>query len=247
MKDNNQRKKRNRHMNNKEMTYTRRMKVADLLAADGNLLSILQRLDIKLGFGEATVAELCNRYGISTELFLMICNIYSSSDYIPNTDTLEPGDIRSITAYLRASHRYYVGTCFPAIHDGIHSLVNELDEVSRKLIDKFYDDYDCEINNHFMFEENIVFPYIEKLSAQSKECPGSFRISKFEENHSNVDEKLNDLKNIIIKYLPEEYSSPLRFEILKDIYNLERDLQKHSLIENRLLVSLVQKMEKSYE
>ena len=60
-------------------------------------------------------------------------------------------------------------------------------------------------------------------------------------------EKLNDLKNIIIKYLPEEYSSPLRFEILKDIYDIEKDLQKHSLIENRLLVSLVQKIEKSYE
>ena len=62
-------------MSNKETFYTKRMKVADLLANDGALLSILQRLDIKLGFGEATVEELCAKYGISAELFLIICNI----------------------------------------------------------------------------------------------------------------------------------------------------------------------------
>ena len=58
-------------MSNKETIYNKRMKVADLLANDGSLLSILQRLDIKLGFGEATVAELCARYNISAELFLI--------------------------------------------------------------------------------------------------------------------------------------------------------------------------------
>ena len=43
-------------MNNNETFYTRHMKVAELLTSDGNLLSILQRLEIKLGFGEATLA-----------------------------------------------------------------------------------------------------------------------------------------------------------------------------------------------
>ena len=50
-------------MSNQDTLYNKRMKVADLLANDGNLLSILQRLDIKLGFGEATVAELCAQIG----------------------------------------------------------------------------------------------------------------------------------------------------------------------------------------
>ena len=66
-------------------------------------------------------------------------------------------------------------------------------------------------------------------------------------NHSNINEKLNDLKNIITKYLNEEYSSPLSFELLADIYIVEKDLCKHSLIENRLLIPLVEKMEKSNE
>ncbi|MBQ2778522.1 MAG: hemerythrin domain-containing protein [Bacteroidaceae bacterium] len=232
-------------MNN--IRYSKNMKLAQLIAADSELLSLLQRLDIKLGFGEATVEDICRRYGLSTELFVIICNIYSFRDYRPDADTLTSDDITHITNYLQASHNYYKQVCFPAIHDKIHSLVVELDDVSRHLIDKFYDDYDCEVANHFRYEETIVFPYIASLVAGTLAHDSEYSISKFEKSHSYIGEKLNDLKNIIIKYLPEEHSSPLRFEILKDIYDLENDLRKHSLIENRLLVSLVEKLEKSNE
>ena len=233
-------------MSNKETIYNKRMKVADLLANDGNLLSILQRLDIKLGFGEATIAELCERYGISAELFLIICNIYSFGDYRPEIESLGENDIKSITTYLRASHRYYTSICFPNIHNSVHKLVSGLDEVSRRLIDKFYDDYDNEVTNHFRYEEEVVFPYIEEMFAKDgcKESP--YSIGQFEHNHSNINEKLNDLKNIITKYLGEEYSSPTRYELLAAIYNVENDLRKHSLIENRLLIPLVEKTEKEY-
>ncbi|MBR4065285.1 MAG: hemerythrin domain-containing protein [Bacteroidaceae bacterium] len=234
-------------MSNKETYYTKRMKVADLLANDGALLSILQRLDIKLGFGEATVAELCTRYGISAELFLIICNIYSFGNYRPEVDSLSENDIKSITTYLRASHRYYTGVCFPAIHENVHRLVKEIDEMSRRLIDKFYDDYDTEVSNHFRYEEEVVFPYIEELTGNSTRGNGKYSISQFEHNHSNINEKLNDLKNIIIKYLGEEFSSPVRFELLNNIYSVEKDLRKHSLIEDRLLVPLVEKLENGHE
>lgn len=233
-------------MSNKETIYNKRMKVADLIANDGALLSILQRLDIKLGFGEATVTELCARYGISAELFLIICNIYSFSDYRPQVESLGESDIKSITAYLRASHRYYTGVCFPAIHDNVHRLVKELDDTSRRLIDKFYDDYDSEVNNHFGYEEEIVFPYIESLIAGETSGNSKYSISLFEHNHSNINEKLNDLKNIIIKYLGEGFSTPVRFELLGRINNVEKDLRKHSLIEDRLLVPLVEKLEKHH-
>lgn len=234
-------------MNNNGTIYCKRMKVADLLASDSSLLSILQRLDIKLGFGEATISELCSRYGISEELFIMICNIYSFHEYKPHISHLDKNDIKSITTYLRASHRFYTTVCFPAIHEGIHTLVEGLDDVSRKLIDKFYDDYDNEITNHFRYEEEVVFPYIEKLMENNHSDEIQYRIGLFEENHSNINEKLNDLKNILAKYLDERYSSPQRFELLNTIYSVENDLRKHSLIENKLLIPLVEILENSHE
>ena len=230
-------------MSNNGTIYSKRMKVAELLASDSSLLSILQRLDIKLGFGEAKISDLCARYGISEELFLMICNIYSFHEYQPHIDILDKNDIKSITTYLHASHRYYTTVCFPAIHEGIHTLVKGLDNVSRKLIDKFYDDYDNEIINHFKYEEEVVFPYIEKLLSNS-DCGGQdYNIAYFEHNHSNINEKLNDLSNIITKYISEEYSSQLRYEILNEIHYIGNDLAKHSRIEDKLLVPLVEKFE----
>ena len=223
------------------------MKMADLVASDISLLSILQRLGIALGFGEATVAEVCKLHNISADLFLMICNIYSFRSYCPQIETLTDDDIRNITTYLRASHKFYSTICFPALHNNIHRMVKELDDVSRRLIDKFFDDYDNEVSNHFQYEEDVVFPYIENLIDNNKAGNSEYRISLFEHNHGNVNEKLNDLSNIIIKYLNGECAPQLRFEILGQIHHIGNDLLKHSDIENKLLVPLVEKIEKRYE
>ncbi len=234
-------------MNQNSTIYNRRMKMADLVASDISLLSILQRLNIALGFGEATVAEVCAQHNISADLFLMICNIYSFRDYQPQIETLNDEDIRNITVYLRASHKFYSTVCFPLLHNNIHRMVKELDDVSRRLIDKFYDDYDNEVNNHFRYEEEVVFPYIEQLIGSRKTGNNGYSISLFEHNHGNINEKLNDLSNIIIKYLNKDYATQLRFEVLGEIHNIANDLLKHSDIENRLLVPLVEKIEQRYE
>ncbi len=231
-------------MNNKGTIYTTRMKVADLLTSDGSLLAVLKRFNIKLGFGEATVQELCSRYGISAELFLAICNIYSFKEYTPEIEALDSNDIESLTNYLRVSHKYYTESSLPALHNKIHIMVKELDEVSRKLIDKFYDDYDNEASRHFEYEEKTVFPYIESLRKE-KDTDNSYSITEFEDCHSNIGEKLNDLRNIITKYISEQYSSQARFDVLDDLSNIENDLRRHSNIENKLLIPLVEKIEKA--
>ena len=234
-------------MNQNKTIYNSRMKMADLVASDMSLLSILQRLNIALGFGEATVAEVCAQHNISADLLLMICNIYSFRDYEPQIETLTDDDIRNITTYLQASHKFYRNICFPTLHNHIHSMVKELDDVSRRLIDKFYDDYDSEVNNHFQYEEEIVFPYIKRLLNNGPSADNGYRISLFGHNHGNVNEKLNDLSNIIIKYLNGNYASQLRFEILGEIHYISNDLMKHSDIENKLLVPLVEKIERRHE
>jgi hypothetical protein len=48
------------------------MKLADLVESNYELLVVLARMGIPLGFGEASVGEVCRQRGISAELFLMI-------------------------------------------------------------------------------------------------------------------------------------------------------------------------------
>ncbi len=227
------------------MPYTADMKLADIIAADRGLLSILERLNIKLGFADADVGEVCRRYELSADLFLMICNIYSFEDYMPNIENLKDSDIPRLVAYLRASHNYYTERFFPRLHRNIHSMLNDCDEVNSKVLNRFYDNYDAEITNHFGYEEHVVFPYIERLVAHRNLDGNEYCIETFFENHSNIEETLNDLKNIVIKYIPEEFSTPVRFEVIANIFQIERDLRKHTLVENKLLIPLVAKLERN--
>ena len=87
----------------------------------------------------------------------------------------------------------------------------------------------------------IVFPYVRALK-EGKMMEG-YSIEQFEENHSNIDETLGDLKNIVMKYLPDTCDTVLRNEVLYRIYRLDEDLAKHTIIEDRVLIPIVNKME----
>ena len=231
-------------MSNNHTEYSGKMKAADLISADWNLLSIFERLNIKLGFGEATVTEICTRYNLSPELFLMICNIYSFEHYHPKVNALKKEDLPHILSYLRASHKHYMTNSFPRLHNHIHIMMEEHEDTNRYILNKFYDDYDSEVKKHFEYEEFSVFPYIESLLGGNND--EIYKIRNFEDNHTNVEEKLNDLKNIIIKYLPETYTSNIRIKVLNEIFKIESDLRRHAMVENKILIPLVTKLENNY-
>lgn len=216
--------------------------LADAVSANPALLSVLDRLGIRLGFHEATIKDVCNKYGLSALLLTDICNIYICKDYKPRTEVLSKQDTRRLIGYLKTSHRYYSQKSFPELHSKIHRLLKEGDQSNAKILNKFYDDYDEEINRHFIFEEETVFPFLEDLLEGKTALVNPFNLGRFEENHTNIEEKLSDLRNTILKYLPDGYSHPLRIEILKDIYSIEKDLEKHTEIEDKLLVPAIRQL-----
>jgi regulator of cell morphogenesis and NO signaling len=60
-----------------------------------------------------------------------------------------------------------------------------------------------------------------------------------------VEEKLNDLKNLIIKYIPPEYDENVCNEFLLTLALFEKDLEDHARIENKILTPLVLEIEKN--
>lgn len=226
------------------LLFTENMKLADLLESDYRLLSIVSRIGIPLGFGETTVGEMCRRHGLSAELFLLICRIYSSDgSFVPAPDHLKVSDLTDIMNYLHRSHLYYSETVIPHLGTKIDRLTDACDAIHHKLLNTFYSDYCQEVANHFDYEEKTVFPYIRALTeGRQPECHG-YSIEKFEDNHSDIDAKLSDLKSIIIKYLPDSCPAGLRYEVLFDIFRFEEDLCRHTEIENNVLIPLVEKLE----
>lgn len=226
----------------KHLLFSPAMKLADLLPANYKLLLVLDRFGIHLGFGDKSVKEVCEKNRLSVPLFLMICNVYTFEDYLPENGELQSLHADSLVAYLKNSHCYYVEKCLPAISHKLKVILPALDTKSSKILQKFYNDYQSEVLNHFKYEEEVVFPYVGHLTEGNPS--NTYNISQFEKNHSDIDEKLNDLKNIIIKYLPDTASSKSMNDLLFDLFELENDFCKHTLIENKILVPLVVQLEK---
>ena len=219
------------------------MKMADLVNLNYRLLGVLSRLGVSLGFGEITVGEACARHSLDTASFLMICNVYTYCDYIPSGETLGAGSPEDIVKYLHSSHVFYLEHELPELEKSLERLVERCDAGQKLIIGRFFSEYRREVENHFAYEETVVFPYIASFSHDGG--GKGYSIEQFEENHSNIDEKLCDLKNIVMKYLPEACDTVLRNDVLYHICYLEEDLDRHTLIENNVLIPMMTRLEEN--
>ena len=218
------------------------MPLSAALEQHPTLIPLVSRFGIRLGLGDRSIGEVCRQHNVSTTLFLLVCNIYTYDDFLPEAGELYSFSAEELTQYLHCSHEDYIQHQIPEIQQQVRALMENCEAKNATILQEFFDGYCREVTNHFQYEESVVFPYVHNLSVGESANRG-YSIGQFEENHSNIEEKLSDLKNILIKYLPDSKAGGVRQKLLLDLFLLEDDLNKHSLIEDRILVPLVEQLE----
>ena len=221
------------------------MKMSDLVEMNYRLLTVLSRLDMHAGFGEKTVTGICAEAGVDTEAFLLICNMYSYHGYLPTEEALKSADPLSVLKYLHNSHSSYIEDGFMELEKIMDGLVATCREQEKRIILDFLAGYRKEVEKHFEYEEEVFFPYV--ISVTGHNASQDYSAAIFEENHSNIEEKLNDLKNIVMKYLPPTCDRRLANDALYALSALSEDLEKHTNIENHVLVPMVNRLESKKE
>ena len=201
-----------------------------------NILQSLGSFGINLGFGDKTVKEVCEEQNVDTFTFLAIVN-FTINGY-REYDDIERLSIPTMLHYLKASHEYYIHFELPFIRKG---LVSALDVA--RLILRLYDEYAHTVINHMQYEEKMVFPYVEGL--EKGIISTTYDIETFSRHHGQIDKKLRELKNIIIKYLPSDglHNNQLS-ATLYDIYNCEQWLDQHSHVEDEIFIPAIRRLEK---
>ena len=217
------------------------MKMAELVEDNYHLLAVLSRFGIGGGFGEKTVREICSKNHLDPVTFLLICNVYSNKEYSPSEEILRDGHVDDILRYLHQSHDYYTNNALVLLASTIEDLIKPCSEAQKSVIWKFFTDYKTELDKHFEYEEGKVIPYVQSLLL-GKRNP-SYSIDRFEENHSNIEEKLSDLKSLILKSMPPVCDDRLRVRLLNYIFALKGDLESHTAIEDNILVPMVRLIE----
>lgn len=230
------------------------MKMADVIHSNYLLLPVINRFGIRLGFGEKTVREVCADHGIDTDFFVAMLNTFSYEKYFPEKK-LPTFNVLTIVQYLRRTHDYYLRTLIPLIEQHLTTLINRSGKHNKSLrmVKKFFGEYKRELIVHFKMEDTVTFPYIETvyyayhnpLDTSVRKKLTRYSMKKFQREHTNVEEKLLDLKNILIKYIHGDFDDAACNAIIFELFRLEKDIQDHTRIENHILLPLVAEMEKN--
>jgi regulator of cell morphogenesis and NO signaling len=233
--------------------FNENSKLASVILKDHSLLPVINRLGIQLGFGDKTIRDICEEKGIDLKFFIETINVFHYEAYFPEKRLLD-FPVSVVIDYLVKTHQYYIEYLIPE-NDRLIELFldNNPDEIAENdLVGKFYKKFKEEFVIHIEFEEKVMFPYILELKdvIGDPESRTIFRqkypdysISGFEKEHSNMDDKMDDLKNIIIKYLPPNYDQNCGNAFLSNLFLFEKDLKNHSRIEDHILIPKVKQLE----
>lgn len=226
-------------MKNQKM-YEADDRMITLISDNYDLLQSLGRFGINLGFGDKTVSAVCEEQGVDTHTFLAVVN-FSMNGYTSFSDS-DRLSVPTLLHYLEASHDYYLNFELPFIRRELEEALDDGDSLAR-LIMRLYDEFAEEVGQHMQYEEKTVFPYVEGLL--SGKADDSYDIDTFSKHHDQIDLKLRELKNIIIKYLPSDSKSNNQLiATLHDLYSNEEWLKQHARVEDNIFIPAIRGLEK---
>lgn len=213
------------------------MKMADLIDGNPYLLLMLQHFNIDFRVSDVTVQQLCQQYDISEHLFVSIANLYNGSAR-KDEQSFTRKDLLQVIDFLKNTHNYYRFDKYPQISTYIQRLQENHPEKELKLLDKFFNEYFREVREHLDYEDEVAFPYFITLlgDADKKSESENYSSSEYSEHHTDIELKLKDLKNLLLKYIKIDNDLDLRRKLFMSLYELEFDLYIHSLIEEAILI-----------
>ena len=224
-----------------------KMKLSQIIDNDKRALVLFPRFGIDLGIGDKTVEDICLKMDIDMQFFLLMVNTFLNPGYFPDKQ-LKSVDVEMLVGYLVESHNYYLEERIPYLQSLMAKFKSSVDHPAVPQLEKFFDQYIDEVKDHLAYEDETAFPYIATISSYGKESDNpldhiDYSVEVFEERHDNIQEKLSDLKNLLVKYFPPANDRYLRIRLLNELIDFEEDLINHARIEDKVLIPVVKQLE----
>jgi len=218
-------------------------KMLDLINENYSLLLCLQHFDIDFSVENKTVKELCYDNNTNLNAFIVIANLYNG--FFPTENEIEKiDDIKPILFFLKKSHSFYVEDKYPELKYYLGKIKINCSNKDFQLIEQFFTDYFEEVLEHLEYEDEIAFPYFYSLlENDTLKQDKSFSASEYKNHHTDIETKLTDLKNLFLKHIKIKSDLNTKRKFLNTLFGLEFDLKIHSVIEEKILIPLIEKIE----
>ena len=214
-----------------------------LIDKNPSLLLLMQHFEVDFCVDDKTVSSVCCSYDIDLNAFTVIANLYNG--FYPEEKEIDNiKDIKLLIRFLENSHSFYKNDKYPEIINYIKELKNSQNTENILLIEKFFNSYFNEVLEHFDYEDKIAFPYFKRiLEDRPVKANDGFSVNEYRIHHTDIETKLDDLKNLLLKHVSLTDDLPVRRKFLYGLFELEFDLQIHSVIEEKVLLPLIDKYE----
>lgn len=210
----------------------------DVLCDEHHLFQMLSRFGIPLGFGEKNVREVCKESNVDLTTFLAVANYVKVGPEVASY-YVDKVSAAALTDYLKRAHSYFLDFQLPDIRRRLVSSINcsDANEVAF-LILQFFDEFMRDVRHHMEAENKKMFQSVDQL-LQGGSIPDT-QFLQFAHSNESFNHKLQELKNLIIKYYKGDGPNELLNTVLFDLFNCEEDLQLHRGVENDLFLPAVE-------
>ena len=224
------------------------LRMSELIFENPSFLVMMEHFGLDVATKDKTVEQVCRENLLNKEVFVAIANLYNGFNP-EGVAHFQRTDVRAMIAFLESSHQFYLNEKIPEIQKIIDQLLlhkqSSLPEI--KLIDVFFKEYSREVEEHLNYEDEIAFPYFLELLSPSPvigKIKNRFSAEEYQDHHTDIETKLNELKKLLVRHVSLKDNLPLKRKLLINLFELEYDLNIHSLIEEFMLIPLVKKIEK---
>lgn len=195
-------------------------KMCDLMSHEEDAIQIISRFGLEMGVGDRTIADVCESHGVHTPTFLAIVNFKVYKQRAVTTDI----DIPTLQKYLQNAHTYFLEFRLPRLRRALIEAVIPADPTTKipGLILRCYDEFVDEIRTHIEHENAGLY-------------------DEHEQDDQRITDKLTEIKNLIIKYYPTNYTSAegtvtyTLISVMSDLWHTEQDFADHCAIEDEIL------------
>lgn len=220
------------------------MKLSDVILHDPSLIPVINRFGIHLGLGDKSIRTICEEKKLEADFFLSILNTFIHANYFPE-NKFRSFCATQIVDYLTKTNQSYERFLIPNIERHLNSFIerSDPDNAHLELLRKFFTVFKKELKARIEEDNHQIFPMIRNLSEQYG--GGELYLEAKESESDVLEEKLFDMKSIMIKHLNGEFDENLCYAVLFAICNLEKDINQHNRIRNKILFPIADALNKT--
>jgi len=206
--------------------------------------------------GHRPLSEACERAKVSVDRALELIANAQSAGEPANKEKWSRAAAADLIQYIVERHHGFIRKEVPRLEALFEKVIEHHGDTHKELLDirELFGAMSQELFAHMMKEEQILFPYLEKLEAASfghgvlpTACFGSVEmpIARMLAEHDDAGTLLARIRSLAADFHPPESACPSYRRLYAGLEDFEQDLHRHIHLENNILFPRAAVLERS--